>query len=351
VRTLHVNEDTYAGHKDNIILVLLKQLQAASVEDKDIVIEPECAMDIALPDLEKLVQDKLGRDANKSIQATRPIVLYDLETTGVDPETDRVTQIAAYKIWPGESIDEAIVTLKGYIDQGVDVQIQDRIICYTINPERIVSDFILELTHLTQDRLNASCTFGQWAGWLQHFFDNAVSPEGVDHGIVDWAGFNITKFDTTMLEAEFRRTPFELKAEGRHMLDSFQVFVKKEPRNLAAATQFYCGEDIEGAHNALVDIQATLKVMQAQTRQYADMPEDNEGIAAYGKHDDWIDSTGKFRKEGFKVVIAIGKHAGTELSVLAQTQGGYLRWMLDKDFPADAKKIARDALNGVYIEI
>jgi DNA polymerase-3 subunit epsilon len=278
----------------------------------------------------------------------KPIVFFDLETTGVNVETARVTQIAAYKIWPGEDVVQAIQTLQRAVDAGINVHEQDRIVSQTINPECTVDSFVLELTHLTQEQLNSSCTFAQWAPWLQVFFDNAVSPEGQDYGQVDWAGYNITKFDNAILEAEFRRATLSVTVGDRNILDSYQVFAKKEGRTLTDAARFYCDEDIEGAHNALVDIQATLKVMHAQTTHYEDMPGDNYGICMYGRNEDWLDSTGKFRKQGNDIVISIGKHAGTEIKKLAQTQAGYLKWMICKDFPADAKKIAQNALEGIF---
>ena len=115
------------------------------------------------------------------------------------------------------------------------------------------------------------------------------------------------------------------------------------------AMQFYCDKDISDvAHNALVDISATLQVLLGQEAKYDDMPADNAGIAEYGKKEGWIDMAGKFIWEGNVVVMGFGKHINTPLKTVAETQSGFLNWMLGKDFPQDAQEIARQALKGIF---
>jgi len=278
----------------------------------------------------------------------RPLVVYDLESTGVNTAVDRVTQIAAIKIWPGEDVTAAVEMLERCIKQGGNMHEDDRIISYTINPQTTVKPFVLELTHLTQEQLNASSTFEEWAGWLHVLFGNAVK-DGVDYGTVDLAGFNSNKFDNNLLCEEFKRSGFEYSLEGRNLLDAYSIYAKNEGRTLVDAMKLYCNKDISNvAHNALVDISATLEVFLGQAAKYDDMPADNAGIAEYGKKAGWIDMSGKFIWEGDKVVMGFGKHINTPLETIARTQSGFLNWMLDKDFPADAKKIARQALQGTF---
>lgn len=278
----------------------------------------------------------------------RPIVLFDLETTGVNTGVDRVTQIAALKIWPGEDPEAALEMLTRCAASGDKYAEADMLVNQTINPKTIVKPFILEMTHLTQEELNASLPFEEWAPWLHHFFSNSVK-NGIDYGGVDLAGFNNNKFDNLMLEAEFKRAGCEFSLEGRNLLDAFAIFAKKEGRSLADAMKFYCDEDIEGAHNALVDIKATLQVFLAQSKEYEDMPADNAGIADYCKREGWIDTTGKFRWEGDEAVVNFSKdHLNNTIQDTAKYQSGFFNWMLKNDFPSDAQKIARDALAGIF---
>jgi len=278
----------------------------------------------------------------------RPLVVYDLESTGVSPSADRVTQIAAIKIWPGEDVSAAVEMLERCIQQGGNMHEDDRLISYTINPQTTVKPFVLELTHLTQEQLNASCTFEQWASWLHILFGNAVK-DGVDYGTVDLAGFNSNKFDNLMLCEEFKRCGYEYSLEGRNLLDAYSIYAKMEGRKLVDAMQLYCGKDISDvAHNALVDISATLQVFLGQEAKYEDMPADNAGIAQFGKQENWIDMAGKFIWEGDVAVMGFGKHVNIPLETIAGTQSGFLGWMLRMDFPEDAKQIARQALKGIF---
>ena len=278
----------------------------------------------------------------------RPLVVYDLEATGVNTAIDRVTQIAAIKIWPGEDVGAAVEMLERSIQQGGNMHEDDRLISYTINPQTTVKPFVLELTHLTQEELNASCTFEQWAPFLHMLFGNAVK-DGEDYGKVDLAGFNSNKFDNLMLCAEFERCGYEYSLDGRNLLDAYSIYAKNEGRRLVDAMQLYCGKDIsEVAHNALVDISATLQVFLGQEAKYEDMPADNAGIAEYGKKPNWIDMSGKFLWEGDVAVMGFGKHVNTPLETIARTQAGFLRWMIGKDFPADAETIAKQALQGIF---
>jgi DNA polymerase-3 subunit epsilon len=278
----------------------------------------------------------------------RPLIFYDVETTGLNSAVDRITQLAAIKLWPGDSVEEGLELLNRSVQQGGKFAEPDSLVSQTFNPGMLVEPYLLELTHLTQEELNASASFTAWAPWLYHFFNNSIK-DGVDYGHVDLAGYNSNKFDINMIQAEFKRAKKPLDETGRNLLDAAAIFYKKQPRTLEAALKYYCNETTDNAHNALVDIQSTVKVFLGQQRMYEDMPEDNAGIAKFGKNDNWVDSTGKILWQGKEAIVGFGnKCNGKTLKEIVRTDAGYLQWMLGQDFPADTKQIIGDAVNGIF---
>ena len=275
-----------------------------------------------------------------------PFIFYDLETTALDTSTARITQIAAVKIWPGDNIQELLELMQHYINTNENVAIDDRIICTTINPEMPVSRKILEMTHLTQETLNNSATFAEWAPWLKNFFTNTNNYPKLIIG-----GYNTNRYDNYVLESNFKRAGVEFSLESNLWVDPQQIFNRKEPRTLAGALQFYCGKEIDGAHNALVDIKATVQVFLAQMDKYPDISDDMAELDIYCRGENSIDRQGKFKIEEGEVIITFGKHAGMSLRLMAETQPGMLKWILGNDFPPDVKQICDNALKGIFPEV
>jgi DNA polymerase-3 subunit epsilon len=257
-----------------------------------------------------------------------PLVVFDLETTGTKAGVDRITQIAAIKYWPDGHVEE---------------------LCTTINPLMEVKKFILELTHLTQEQLDNSHPFSAWAEYVYYYFTSAVHPTaGVQYPRVDYCGYNSNRFDIPFLQAEFDRVNYTWDTEGSCCIDAYQIFAKMAPRDLGAAYWKYCNKELEGAHDALVDTKATFEVLMGQIQMYEEMPADVCGISEFCKKEGWVDTLGKFIWEEGRVVLNFSEHQGKSLPHMAQCEPGFLRWMLKKDFSAEAKKIARDALEGVF---
>jgi DNA polymerase-3 subunit epsilon len=125
------------------------------------------------------------------------------------------------------------------------------------------------------------------------------------------------------------------------------VFHRKEPRDLAAAVRFYLGREHEGAHGAEADVRASFEVLEAQLARYDDVPDTPEAIEA------WLqppalpgaaDRTGKFVLRDGRPAFNFGKHRGRALADVASEAPDYLKWLLQGDFPEDAKALVREAL-------
>jgi len=254
------------------------------------------------------------------LQLQRPIVFFDLETTGVNLNYDRIVEMSVVKIFPDG---------------------QREIKTRRLNPEMPIPAGASEIHGIYDADVANEPTFKAIARNLYGYLQDA-----------DLGGYNISKFDVPMLINEFRRAGLEFPMEGRRIIDSYVIFCKQEPRTLTAALSFYCGKTLEGAHGAEADTLAACDVFFSQLERYQDLPADLDAIHQICTQRDpsWIDSTGKFKWSGTVPVVGFGKNIGLPLKQVSIENPGFLQWMIKADFAEDAKQIAREALAGQYPE-
>jgi len=253
-----------------------------------------------------------------NIKIDKPIVFFDLETTGTNVQKDRIVEISVVKIQP--SGEQEIKTRK-------------------INPEMPIPTEATEIHGITDADVAECPTFKSIAQSLYVFLEAC-----------DLGGYNLVRFDIPVLTEEFKRVGLDFTAKGRRVIDPFILFCKKESRSLVAAYQFYCNKELEGAHGAEADTLATIEVLNGQLEKYSDIPADIAGLDEFCNQKDpsWVDDTGKFKWQGSQVIVNFGKNSGTQLQDIAVNNPGFLQWMNKASFPEDAKKIALDALKGNF---
>ncbi len=252
------------------------------------------------------------------LKLTRPLAVFDIEATGTDIQNDRIIELAIVKLLPDYSITSRVFLM----NPGIPIPAEASAI------------------HGYQDEdVRDKPLFRAMAGPILLEFEGC-----------DLAGYNILRYDIPLLEAEFRRVGVAFPMEGRRVIDAQRIFHLKEPRDLTAAVAFYCGRTLDGAHGAEVDARATLDVLIGQIRRYPDLPRDIEGLDAFcaGRSSQWVDRAGRFKWVNGEVVVNFSKNRGLPLRKLVETNPGFLRWILDSNFPADTKAVVRNALKGVY---
>ncbi len=238
----------------------------------------------------------------------RPIIFFDLETTGVDTSRDRIVEVSMIKIMvDGERITKT----------------------RRINPEMHIPEASSAI-HGIKDEDVAECpTFTQVARSLSQFI------EGCDFG-----GFNSNRFDLPVLVEEFMRAGVDVDFKRRSFIDVQNIFHKKEQRTLVAAYRFYCDKDLTDAHSAEADTMATYEVFLAQLERYEDLPNDIEGLAAYSTHNQSADFAGRILIDEKGVeVFGFGKHKGVSVAEVFEREPNYYAWMMNGDFPQYTKKI------------
>ncbi|MBN1269055.1 MAG: 3'-5' exonuclease, partial [Kiritimatiellae bacterium] len=180
------------------------------------------------------------------LKLQRPLAVFDIESTGVNRRKDRI-------------IDLAIVTLLPDGSQST--------FTFRVNPEMPIPAQATKVHGITDADVKDCPTFKQVAA------DVAACLEGCD-----LAGYNILGFDIPLLEEEFRRAEVPFNMDGRRVVDAQRIFHQNEPRDLTAALKFYCGEMHLGAHGALEDVLATVRVLDGELARYKDLPRDVEGL-------------------------------------------------------------------------
>ncbi len=238
------------------------------------------------------------------MKLTRPLIFFDIESTGVDAYEDRIVEISVIKI----SLD------------GEKVEITRR-----FNPGVPIPEGASEIHGIYDKDVAPKPLFKQVAKKLFEFF------EGCDLG-----GFNAITFDVPMLSAEFDRCDIEFPADDAKYIDPMRLYHLKEKRDLSAAYKFYCGEDLEGAHGAAADIQATLDIFNKQIEMYG-LPESVDEIQKVCMDgNEIIDLAGwVVRNEEGDLIFNKGKHRGKNTKVVDDQ--GYVDWIIGKDFPTNTK--------------
>ncbi len=238
----------------------------------------------------------------------RPIVFFDLETTGVDTSKDRIVEISLVKVMPdGEEITK---TRK-------------------INPGMHIPEESTAIHGITDDDVKECPSFAQVARSLEQFINGC-----------DFGGFNSNRFDLPVLAEEFMRAGVEIDFKRRKFIDVQNIFHKKEQRTLVAAYKFYCDKDLNDAHSAEADTKATYEVLKAQLDRYADLENNIDKLAEFSSRGETVDYAGRivYNDKGVEV-FGFGKHKGRSVAEVFNQEPSYYAWMMNGDFPLYTKKV------------
>lgn len=260
------------------------------------------------------LQRELGADIRRGLR--RPLVFFDMETTGLDPIRDRVVELAAVKVfpWGEEEAPRLAEELSLLIDPGIPIP-KEATAIHGIDDERVKGCPRLE----------------------------DVAPQIRDFLVgCDLAGFNIKRFDLPMLLAKLADHGCPLSTADALVIDACDIFHRREPRTLEAAVRFYTGGRHREKHVAMADVRATMAVLDAQLAAYEDLPRDVRALHAEYHDKDAIDLSGKLRMRHGIPCINFGKYRGKPLESM---QTSYIRWMIDEHVVSDdALPILREVL-------
>ena len=273
------------------------------------------------------------------LQLTKPLVVFDLETTGLDLVNDRIIQISYIKVSPN------------------DAEGEEQRKSLFVNPGIPIPPIVQELTGITDEMVKDAPTFKQLAKSLADTFTGC-----------DFAGYNSNRFDIPMLAEEFLRAGVDFDFSKSRLIDAQSIFYKREPRTLAAAYKFYTGRKMEEdfrAHRADEDTEATYRVLQGQLDKYNPetveeaelaLPNDMDVLNKVSKMNDYVDFAGRMiwqdmtgpdgkplldanGKPRRHEVFNFGKYKGWAVTDVLHRDSGYYSWMLSSDFTLNTKQV------------
>ncbi len=257
------------------------------------------------------------------LSLSRPLAVFDLESTGINVVKDRIVQIFILKINADNSTEE--------FNQ-------------IINPGIKIPEDSSKIHGIRDQDVKDKPKFADISNSLNSFIGNA-----------DLAGYNSNKFDVPMLIEEFLRCGIDFDIKNRRLVDVQNIFHKMEPRTLKAAYKFYCGKELLDAHDAKADTKATYEVLVSQIKKYKNteyvdkegnvskpVKNDINALHDFSYNKDNVDLVGHigFNKEG-KEVFKFGKHRGKIVNEVFQKEPQYYDWMMKADFPLSTKNVIK----------
>ena len=252
------------------------------------------------------------------LQLDRPLVVFDVEATGLNKRSDRIVAIAIVRFEPSGSVQR---------------------IEYLLNPGIPIPEEASAIHGIVDDDVKNAPTFSEMAEILERHFEGA-----------DLAGYNILGYDIQILAEEFSRANRPFSIEGRRVLDAQRIFFRREPRDLSAALRYYCGETHDLCHDAFGDVVATIRVLSGQFEKYPDLPVAMDSLHEYCDPRDpsWADRAGRLKWSKGEIVCNFGKFQGQSLRETVARDPNFVNWLLRSDFPEDTKQIVRDAVAGKF---
>ena len=243
----------------------------------------------------------------------RPLVVFDLESTGLNITEDRIIELSYVKVYPNG---------------------QEESRTFRFNPEKVIPQQAIDVHHITNEMLEGEPTFKQRAHEIARVFEGS-----------DIAGFNSNHFDIPLLAQEMSKAGINFDPSQHKFIDVQTIYHKREKRDLEAACIFYCGHPMENHHSAADDAKTTLEVLKAQLDHYANDAEplknDVDFLSQYSTHNRNVDLAGRIiYNEQKQPVFNFGKHRGkTVEEVFTKLDFGYYDWMMKSDFGENTKQV------------
>ncbi len=242
------------------------------------------------------------------LKLTKPIVFFDLETTGINIAKDRIVEISILKVFPNGNKESKT---------------------WLVNPEIEIPAEVVAIHGISNEKVVTEPTFKELAEQINNLIAGC-----------DLAGFNSNRFDIPLLAEEMLRAGIDFDMKNRVAVDVQVIFHKKEQRTLSAAYKFYCDKNLENAHSAEADTNATYEILKSQLDRYEDIENDIKYLSEFSSHKKRADFAGfiMFDEDGDEI-FTFGKYKGQKVSVILERDKGYYSWIQKADFPLYTKKV------------
>lgn len=242
------------------------------------------------------------------LKLTRPLCFFDIESTGIDIAKDRIVEISILKIFPNGNREGKT---------------------WLVNPETPIPKEASAIHGITDEKVAGEPTFKSLSRQIHDLVKDS-----------DLAGYNSDRFDIPLLVEEMLRAGIDFEMKNRVSIDVQTIFHKMEQRTLSAAYKFYCQKELENAHSAAADTQATYEVLKAQIERYEELENNVKFLSDFTTRKQIADFAGfiAYDDKG-EEIFAFGKYKGKKVADVLDEDSGYFGWMLQADFPLYTKKV------------
>ncbi|MAW21032.1 MAG: DNA polymerase III subunit epsilon [Flavobacteriales bacterium] len=247
-----------------------------------------------------------------NLNLEKPIVFFDLETTGLQISKDRIVEISILKVFPNGNKESKT---------------------WLVNPTIPIPPETTEIHGISNEKVANEPTFQHLAEEISELIKNC-----------DLGGYNSNKFDIPLLAEEFLRSGIDFNMKNRKSIDVQNIFHKMEKRTLVAAYKFYCNKDLTNAHSAEADTIATYEVLLSQLKKYNELENNTRFLAEFSQvGGKFADMAGfiRYNEEG-KKILSFGKYRGETLEKIWNENPGYFSWINQADFPLYTKNMMSD---------
>lgn len=269
---------------------------------------------------------------------SRPVVFFDIESTGLDIVADAIAELSFVKVTPSGEIIEKTWRVRPWN--------------YETNVQLPMNPSASEVNGIHDEDLKDCPRFFELAPEIADMLEDS-----------DLGGYNSAKFDLPMLAEEFEKVKAAIRKgnnvvtafyfgnleaknklnidfHAKKMIDVQTIYFKMEPRNLKAAYRFYCGKDLENAHTASADTRATYEVLESQLERYGDaLKTDINFLNAFTNQRQSIDFAGRLvSDDAGEAVVNFGKHRGKRLRDVYANERSYFKWVYEGSFSYDTKQ-------------
>ena len=248
-----------------------------------------------------------------------PLVVFDIETTGTWIEKDRIVEIGMIKLLPDDSS-------QNYIKR--------------VNPGMPIPPEVSRIINIVDDDVKDAPRFKDIAKEVLEFIGDS-----------DIGGFNVLRFDLPVLEREFFDAGFSFHWHDRNIYDAQKVYHIHEKRDLTAAYQLYCSKQLDNAHSALGDAEATVKILDAQIKKYGTVEQGIESLKDfdYERSSAYFDKERKFCWWNGQLYPTFGKYGKKKhIKDILKSEPSYLEWVLTADFSEEVKTMVKKVLSGEF---
>ncbi len=243
------------------------------------------------------------------LKLSKPICFFDIESTGLSVVNDRIVEISVLKVFPNGNKESRT---------------------WLVNPGKPIPAEVTAIHGIDDARVANEPTFKE----LSHKIYEMIKDS-------DLGGYNSNKFDIPMLAEELLRAEVDFDFTKKKSVDVQNIFHKKEQRTLTAAFKFYCDRNLENAHTAEADTEATYEILKAQLDRYPDLENSINFLSEYSNRFNAADFAGFIfiDKDSGKEMFSFGKYKNQSVENVLDKDPGYYGWIQKSEFPLYTKKV------------